>query len=441
MKFRKLNFFATILTAAAAVAFSTVAQASSMVGATDMREARIVSVDSGAGAERAVCEVFPKGAAAEAKAHAAESREHLNAATVSKFRIHSLMPSSEYEYQIKIDGKAVSKGSFKTSPDYEGRTPPPDFSFVVAGNQFTNEKEFDAPFRTNGGGYEIFSEIRKSAPSFVIWADNIDTARNADFGSQSGMNARYLGAIGQPGLSDLLSAQPNYGALGIKTFARSNEDCSASSAPRAIGAFNAFWANPESALKDSAAYSFKYSDAEFFVLDDCSNRSLLDHGKDTPRFLGEKQMKWLKCALQNSTAKFKFIVINSPAANPVNSPAHFKHSRERDELVSFLTEKKISGVIFISANKDYGEVTKLVRAGAYPIYDFTVPPLTGRPAKEAQELNFFRLPSSGIFQRGFAKFTVEGPEDARAVNVSIFGTDGARLFNMALSQSELTGEK
>lgn len=412
------------------------AQTSSMVGATDMREAKIVLMDAHASGESPVCAVKSKDGKWSANYSPSEVST-ANGSKVSNFDVHSLMPGTEYEYSISSGGKEVAKGTFKTFPDYLDRTPPPDFSFVVLGNQFTNEPAFDVPFRTNGGGYDILPAIVKSRASFAIWADNIDTARPADIGSRSGLAARYLHAFSQKALLPVLTSMPNFGVLGIKMYAKSNEDSSSKSGAYAKSVFDMFWANPESPVEGVSAYAFSYADADFFILDDCSSRRMLDYQKQKPEFLGREQLLWLENALQNSSAKFKFVIMNSPMANPVDTAGHFKMSKESDELFLFLSDKKIDGVVLISANKQYGEVTRMVRANAYPIYDITVPVLTGRPAKDTEELNYFRVPNSSVFQRAFTKFSIDGPENARTLTVSFISQDGSVLFSLPLKFADL----
>lgn len=198
------------------------------------------------------------------------------------------------------------------------------------------------------------------------------------------------------------------------------------------------WANPTSGAGGAKSYSFQYADAEFFVLDDCSNRSYLDYRNSRPAYLGERQLEWLMGALQNSKANFKFVVMSSPFANPANSRDNFAFSAdERKRLSEFLVFSKIPGIVFLSANKPFGELSRLVRAGGYPIYDLTAGPLTGRPIEEVTEMNYFRVPSSAITKRSFAIVKIDGPENDRAVTFSFFDSKGAQLFSTTVKLSEL----
>ena len=344
-----------------------------------------------------------------------------------------LAPNTEYAFEI-ADGESVSTGTVKTSPDYKNRTPPPDFAFVALGENHINDRRFDDPFKEPGGEYEIYETIRKTAPAFAIWAGSTNAYRNADIGSRSGMLSRQLELRALPEARALLNAQPNYGALGTNTL----PDASSRGAKNHIAAFGAIWCNPPTAEKSSQAYTFSYADADFFVLDDFSNRSNLDYKQARPQMLGQPQLDWLFAALQNSKATFKFVVMNTPATNPVENADNFTFAKdERKRLLAFLSDKKIGGVVFISGKKGYGEITRHIRAGSYPIYEITAGPATARPNKEIAEMNYFRVPSSATLARSFAQIKIEGAEGARTLTMTFVNSKGDTLFSTTIKQSDL----
>lgn len=413
-------------------AISTYA-ASSMVGACSAREAKVwIKTDALPSAKtEAYCEKTDS-PNIKIKGRLESVSEDENTAVVI---FPKLSANTAYKYTIS-DGKNQLSGTFKTRPDYEDRTPPPDFSFAVLGRNHINQREFDAPFMIPGGEYEIYDAVRKSAPNFALWVGGANDLRNADVDSRSGIFARYADARELNEAKSLLTSIPNYGVAAISNFG--GADASKSNARDARDAFAAFWPNPQGPSKNFDAYSFKYSDAEFFVLDDVSLRSNLDYTASRPYFLGKEQMQWLMTALENSTAKFKFIVMNSPIANPVEKRDNFTFAAaERKELLDFLASKKISGVIFLAGNKDYGDMTRFVRAGAYPLYEMSAPPLTARPTDEIKDMNYFRIPSSGVEKRAFGIVKIDGKEDARVVTFNFINSKGEILFSSSVKEEEL----
>ena len=416
--------------------------AGSAVGAVDMREAKINiclpdNMESQAGSLRAWC--HPDGKP-DLKKNAYFTRIASPAnGNTAECIFADLDPGTKYEYAVE-DSKAqkLFSGVFSTKPDFKDRTPPPDFTFAVLGSNYVNDKTFDPPFRTPGAEYEIYEAVKNAKPAFVIWADGLNVLRNADVGSRSGIFSRYRAARAFKNINAILESHPNYAVMSASNFGKNNPDASSASRHAAAEAFRSFWSNPEYAVEGIQAYTFNYSDAQFFVLDDCSARSNLDYKQDKPYILGSDQSRWLKNALENSQAKFKIIVINSPFANPVKSKTNFTFAaEERKDIMDFLSAKKIGGVVFLSANKEYGEATRLVRAGAYPLIDITAAPLTDRPAAEIEELNYFRMPGSGITKRAFLMAKIDGPENERAISFTFVDSQGKPLFTTSVKEQEL----
>jgi len=422
IKYARFPLLAAIFAACASASQAEPVRAA--VGAVDMREARVAVYPAAVPSELDICW---KASDPESKTRAVSGAA--NADGRCEFVFANLDPDTEYKFAA-----CGAMGSFKTKPDYLGRTPPPDFSFVVLGDNYINDKKFDPPFKTNGEGFEIFARILSTKPAFALWAGTQNVLRNADIGSESAVFGRLSQARIFPESAKFLLHTANYAVPNSGIIA----DASSAGAPAKLRAFGRLWANPEGADESSRAYSFSYADADFFVLDDFSNRANLDYGDDRPKMLGARQLKWLFNALSNSRATFKFIAMNTPIANPVDSPENFTFAaEERKALIAFLSEKKIEGVIMISARKNYGEITRLVRAGAYPIYDLTAAPLTARPAKEISEMNYFRVPSSASAQRSFAQVKIEGAEGSRSATLSFFDAKGNSIFSMTVRESEL----
>ncbi len=392
--------------------------------AVDMREARLVASPKTAVSELDICW---KADSPNLKIKAEKDLSNKNWHSEVVFR--NLEPNTEYKYVV--DGVS---GSFKTKPDYLGRTPPPDFSFVVLGDNYINDEKYDPPFKKNGDEFDIYKSLLATNPTFAIWVGTQNSLRNADIGSKSGIFNRLLQARLSPLMKKLFNTIPNYSVPNADII----PDASSPSASYKMEAFDKLWANPQGVEKTSRAYSFSYADIDFFVLDDFSNRSNLDYAEDRPRLLGKTQLKWLFTALLNSKATFKFIVMNTPIANPVNGRDNFTFAaEERNALLGFLSDKKIEGVIMLSGKKGYGEITKLVRAGAYPIYEATSAPLTARPSNEVHEMNYFRVPSSTMLKRAFTQIKIEGAEGSRVAVISFFDSKGKAGFSLSIKESDL----
>lgn len=369
-----------------------------------------------------------------------------NAATngdgIAVVRLNALKPNTQYECKIAYpDGKSPSVSvKVKTIPDYEKRTPAPDFKFAIIGKVHTNDSVFDEPFKTPGGEYEIFDAVKKQNPDAVIWANNGATFRTADYGSLSGMKARYRFERSNPALKELLASAPNYAVIGEDTYGAPDSDKNLWNKKDAVSAFKSFWNNPSFGVgsQGNLASFFRYGDAEVFLLDDSTMRNNLDHKNSRPEMLGEEQLNWLLASLKKSKAKFKIVVCNSPITNPVEDKDNFAfYKKERKDLLEFINENKIGGVVFVSAKKDYAEITKMVRAGAHDLVEITAGPATARPAKNATEVNFFRSIGSLILERSFATISFIGDENDRQLKIDFFNSKGENLLTQTIKASEL----
>lgn len=367
------------------------------------------------------------------------STNSIGTATV---KFNALKPNTEYPFTISYFGlkNVVTSGKVKTIPDYEKRTPTPNFKFAIIGKVHTNDATFDEPFKTPGGEYEIFTTIKNQNPDAIIWANNGATFRTADWGSKSGMQARYRAERENPALKELLMTAPNYAVIGEGSYGAPNSDKNLWNKKDSISAFKSFWNNPSFGIgsQENLASFFRYGDAEVFLLDDVTMRNNLDYKNSRPEMLGEQQLNWLLTSLKKSNAKFKIVVCNSPITNPVDDIENFAfYKRERKDLLDFINENKIGGVIFISAKKDYAEITRMVRAGAHDLVEITAGPTTARPAKSATEVNFFRAIGSLILERSFATITFLGDEEDRQIKIDFFNSKGKNLLTQTIKASDL----
>lgn len=88
-------------------------------------------------------------------------------------------------------------------------------------------------------------------------------------------------------------------------------------------------------------------------------------------------MEWLKNSLLYSSATFKIITVGSQVLNPVSPYDKWRDfPAEYQELMDFLKEYKVNGVLFLTGDRHHSEIIKVDRPGTYPLYDITVSPLT-----------------------------------------------------------------
>ncbi len=92
--------------------------------------------------------------------------------------------------------------------------------------------------------------------------------------------------------------------------------------------------------------------------------------------LGEQQWKWLEGEL-SKPADLRIIGSGSQfsiAYNGYEAWANFPHERQR--MLDLIKKTRANGVVFITGDVHYAEVSKLEEPGLYPIYDVTASGIT-----------------------------------------------------------------
>ena len=349
-------------------------------------------------------------------------------------------PGLSYRYQVELNGEIVTSSASFTSPtNYDGRTPPPNFKIAVGGAHYVIEEGFEPPYQILGDGYSIFSVIAETQPNLMIWAGNTAHLRKSDWTTQSGYLKRYAIARSIPELQPLLQSIPHYATWGGRDFGAPNGGMNSAYRKIAESSFNAYWPRPVVVSQiEGVATQFRYADADFFILDVCSYRNDSPISSSLPQILGQEQIKWLRHALVQSEATFKVIIAGAPILNPAHSRSNLSYAeREHTDLLQMLRDARIAGLFFISGGKRYGELTRLVHANSYNLYDLTLGPLTANPGNNDDELNFFRQPGSSTFERHFALIEFSGSEEDRKLTIRIMSVEGKELWSRSVSSSSL----
>jgi alkaline phosphatase D len=301
------------------------------------------------------------------------------------------------------------------------------------------EEGFEPPYQIMGAGYDIFETIMAANPALMLWLGNTAHLRESDWSSKSGYLKRYSHARSTPALAKLLSSTPNYATWGEADYGSPNAGGRYSYREFAEASFNAFW--PRSVAIPSLkgiATRFRYADVDFFMLDTRSYRNDTPTSREPFEFLGAQQIEWLRQELIRSTATFKVVLAGAPILNPAKSRSNLSYAEsEHTRLLQMLRSEEISGLFFISGGKYYGELTRLVHASSYNLFDLTVGPLTANPRDNEDELNFFRMPGSSTFERHFALIDFTGPEEERRIAIRIMSLEGKELWKREITASDL----
>lgn len=352
-------------------------------------------------------------------------------------------PGKRYQYQIEIDGVPTGGSYSLETPDYfQGKRPPPDIRFAVAGGHYRQQDGYEPPYQTLGGGYDIFTTLLKEDPQFMIWAGPTAHLRASDWTSRSGYLKRYAYARATPELALLLESVPNYATWGSADYGPPRVGMDYTYKKTASESFSAFWPQPSPSREFGNVARFSRSDVDFFIIDVQSSRKDQPSSKQVAQILGDEQLEWLRSELIHSTATFKVIIAGAPVLNPASNPQNMIYAeREQKKMLQIFQDERISGLFFISGGKNYGELTRLVHANSYNLHDLTVGPVTARPETKAQELNYFRMPGTSTFERHFAIIDVTGPEENRRLTIRAINLEGKELWTHSVQSSQLELEE
>ena len=361
-------------------------------------------------------------------------------ANTAAIKLQKIEPGQQYRYAIEIDGKLTQLGgSFESPQFYHERTPPPDFRIAVGGAHYAVQENYEPPYQILGGGYSIFKTILESEPDYMIWTGNTAHLRESDWTTQSGYLKRFSTARAVPELQALLANVPNIAIWAEHDYATKNVGKYYANRGFAEQAFKAFWPQPSQISGLPGVMTrFRHSDVDFILLDVRSHRINSVKSDSFPKILGDEQIEWLRQELIASTATFKVVVAGAPILNPAENPANLSAANyEQNKLLEMLRSERIQGLFFISGGKTNGELTRLVHANSYNIYDLTVGPITAIPA-ESDELNFFRMPGTNTLERQYALLDFEGPENDRQIHIRVMSIEGKEIWSRVIKASQLT---
>ncbi len=368
-----------------------------------------------------------------------------------KIELNGLDFNTTYVYQLILDGKPVTTPfttNFTTKDLWQFRKPAPDFSFLAGSCAYFNEPVYDRPGKPYGGDSSIFETMAKTPAAFHIWMGDNWYAREVDFYSAWGLNYRASRDRGQKVLQEFMAKMPQYAIWDDHDYGPNDAGKSFILKEESRNIFKNYSLNPGYGQEGKGIYTkVSYSDVDIFLTDDRYFRSEVElpdsiNGKPSAdkTFLGAMQIDWLKNALLFSTATFKIIVVGSQVLNPLNEWECMHHyGHEYNELINFLADQKINGVVFFTGDRHHSEVIKLDREGLYTLYDVTISPYTSGISKvRGAELNNpYRINNTLVEAQNFGKISFTGKAKERTMKVEFIGTKAEKLGEWSISENEL----
>src|SRR5262245_939776 len=304
--------------------------------------------------------------------------------------LEDLQPATNYYYRAAVDGKRPGPiGHFVTAPAPDEAA---DVRFAFSGDSRQNYQPF-----------LIMDSIREMHPDFFLHlGDTIYADRGGIAKRLPQFWAKYAANRNDLPSQRLLSDTSVYVVWDDHEVA-DNYGPADPLAPIGRKAFFDYWPVRQSAGDPDRIYrSFRWGKAvELFILD---TRQYRDYAAGT--ILGRKQKQWFLTALSASEAWFKIIATSVPFSSP-NSDKWGGFPRERDQILEFIRDRRISGVIFLTADLHYAAVSRV--PGGLGLKEFIAGPLAATMGVNLDGKARFEFFSRRYFSYGLVRIHAPSP--------------------------------
>lgn len=294
----------------------------------------------------------------------------------------------------------------------------------------------------NGRRMKILKSMTKQPADFMIWlGDHLYFLQKSDWETRKGMEKKYRYQRDAPYMKEFLQCRPQYAIWDDHEYGSNDADGHFAYKDTSLLVFKEFWKNPAYGTDElpGTFFKVKHGDCEFFMTDGrfYADKTPLADGSGWTAMFGAAQMEWLKASLRQSTARFKFVVCGSQIiSNPKNVENLGRYPKERDELLNFLKTEDIKGVIFLSGDRHFADLSKMEREGTYPLYDFTSSSLTS-PHLEYAMRNDYRVKGTETDRHNFGRITLTGIGDDRVCIFELFDVNAKLIWTYNIKASEL----
>ncbi len=416
-------------------------RAGPMVGPAEMREVRMWAQTT---RPALVQVVYWDSTAPARRFRTSVVRTEAHTANVANLIADSVQPGITYGYELRIDGVVIGRPypmRFRTPALWQFRTDPPPVRIALGSCFYVNDPPYDRPGAPYGSDYEIVSAIAAQKPDIMVWLGDNTYLREPDWYTRTGILHRYSHTRALPELQPLLASVSHYATWDDHDFGPNDSDHSFRERFLTREAFQLFWPNARFGADGGGgvASMFEWQDVQVFLTDNRWYRSAQGRRTGAKSYLGDAQVEWLIDALRSSRAPFKLVVVGGQVINnAVSFENYATYGDERGRLLGRITDEQIPGVVFLSGDKHWTELSAMPRAGTYPLHDLTVSSLTaGTSNGWTVEKNDFRVDGTILQEHNFAILDIAGPRLARVMTIRILDKDGKERWTRQIAATDL----
>ncbi len=267
-------------------------------------------------------------------------------------QVSGLQAGTQYFYQLEVEGELQPQiHEFQTAPA-DGDSVTMDLAFVSC---------------TKTDSQPAFGSIVDQDPDMVLF---IGDNHYGNTGEQGALQWYYRWAHSRSHRQQLMMNTSTLATWDDHDYVGNNTDGDSLGKLAARLAFEDYWPNPAHGTANTPGvfFSTSYGDVDFFFLDDRYYR-----GQDDS-LTGDAQMGWLMSELLASTATFKVLVNGSQWSLEGTSDSWAEFPTARNELMDFIRDQNVDGVVLLSGDVHYSEFRTLSYGGLYDLTEFTSSP-------------------------------------------------------------------
>lgn len=363
-------------------------------------------------------------------------RSKLEEALTIEFVLQQLTPDTRYHYRLWLNEKKVE---LPDSLFFFTRTeaPYPTFSLATGSCAYIEDDSLqdEKGLFKFGGRYDIFDQIAAKQPDYMLWLGDNIYLRGNDWESVEGVHYRYTHSRQTPALNRFLRVGHHLAIWDDHDFGPNDSDGTWGGKDYTKAAFERFWGNPAAADSGGTYFAYRIGDVELFMTDCRYFRSPVGQGES---FLGDKQIEWLIQSLKASDANFKLVAVGTQLFSNCNLGEGycFGFPEEFARFMKRLEAEKIPGIVFLSGDKHYTEISRYDLPSHYPLYELTFSPLTSFPTPFRLK-NTHRVKRTSYKRRNFGMLHFEGEPTNRYMRIELYNFKGKLIWERKIWARQL----
>ena len=343
--------------------------------------------------------------------------------------LSGLSADTLYEYRVLLANQEHFAGTFRTLP---ASGEPGEIVFAYGADLSVVHRPFETALA-----------VESDEPHFLIlggdniYADTFITVPD----SKAAYEARYRQTFGDEHLRSCMSAIPTFMTWDDHEISNDWYPGKNARYANARAAFDEYQGshNPDPLTAGELYYSFSAGESDFIVLDTRTHRSP-NSATDGPSktLLGATQRTALLNFLDNSTAKFKFIVSSVPfnVWATTNDDAWESYLHERDAILSHVRDNAIPGVVLLSGDQHWAGVFRLAHLSPYPFYEFMPTPM-GTGNRTQTSSNDSQILYKNDDYVGYGRFTINTAMTPATLTFEWVDSSGVVRHSLSIDEDDI----